>query len=142
MGDTQQLPTITVETNVDAPIENVRHYRTDPYHIMQRNAASDDRHTTHAENDLMVGGKFCFTMAAKDASTSFDFEGTYTHIQENAQIDYSIVWWRKVSVQFSSQPEGTHISETFAIENIHSAELQKHWWQAILDNFKSYAEQQ
>ncbi len=142
MEQTLDPQTITVEVDVTAPVESVWHYRTDPHHVTQWNAASDERHTTHAENDLRVGGTFCYTMAAKDSSASFDFQGNYTRLIENSQIDYTLVWGRQVSVRFSQQPEGTHIRETFAIENINSVELQKHWWQAILNNFKRYVEQQ
>jgi len=83
--------TITVEVDIEAPVESVWHYRTDPHHVMQWNAASDERHTTHANNDLRVGGTFCYTMAAKDSSARFDFKGTYTHLRENSQIDYTLV---------------------------------------------------
>ena len=66
---------ITVETTVNAPIEKVWQYWTDPRHIIRWNNASDDWCTLKAENDLRKGGSFSATMAAKDGSMSFDFGG-------------------------------------------------------------------
>jgi hypothetical protein len=33
------------------------------------------------------------------------------------------------------------VTETFDAEEIHDLEMQKAWWQAILDNFKKHCEQ-
>lgn len=46
---------LTVSTKVYAPLEKVRHTRTTPAAIMQRNHASDDRHCPASSNDLRVG---------------------------------------------------------------------------------------
>ena len=45
--------------------------------VMNWNNASDDWYCPKAENDLKEGGKFAFTMAAKDGSFSFDFGGDF-----------------------------------------------------------------
>ena len=47
---------------------------------------------------------------------------------------------RKVKITFSSQGKETHVVETFDPENENPAEMQRSGWQAILDNFKKYAE--
>lgn len=73
---------ITVKAEINAPINKVWKCWTEPVHIVNWNHASDDWHTPYAENDLRVGGKFSYTMAAKDGSFSFDFWGIYTHIKE------------------------------------------------------------
>ena len=57
---------ITIQARVHAPIERVWHYWSDTTHIMAWNNASDDWHTPRASNDLRVGGKFSYTMAARD----------------------------------------------------------------------------
>jgi len=41
---------------------------------------------------------------------------------------------------FDSIGEDTTVTEIFEPEEINSIELQKEGWQAILDNFKKYAE--
>ncbi len=80
---------ITVETTVKATPEKVWEIFTDPKHIVNWCNASDDWHAPHAENDLRVGGHFKTTMAAKDGSFSFDFEGDYTNVKQFEIIEYT-----------------------------------------------------
>lgn len=131
---------ITVETTVNAPVEKVWECWTKPEHITQWNAASNDWHTPRAENDLRAGGKFFSRMEAKDGSFGFDFGGVYDAVEENQYIEYTIGDGRKVKVTFQKHGSTTKIAETFEAENTHSVEMQKGGWQAILDNFKKYAE--
>ena len=63
---------ITIETNVEAPIEQVWEAYTTPADIKQWNAACADWHTTTATVDLREGGKFSSRMEAKDCSMGFD----------------------------------------------------------------------
>jgi uncharacterized protein YndB with AHSA1/START domain len=79
-------------------------------------------------------------MEAKDGSFGFDFEGTYDNVQENKYLEYTIADGRKVQVDFSSQGNSTKVIETFEAENTNSIEMQRGGWQAIMDNFKKYAE--
>jgi uncharacterized protein YndB with AHSA1/START domain len=134
------LTTITVETTVNAPVEKVWKYWSDPQHITQWANASDDWHTTRAENDLKVGGKFLSRMEAKDGSFGFDFGGEYTNVQEHKTIEYTLGDGRKVKIDFTSQGNTTKLVETFDAEATHSIEMQRSGWQAILDNFKKYTE--
>src|SRR5947209_20251448 len=62
--------TISIETTVNVPVENVWEYWSKPEHVIKWNQASDDWHTTRGENDLRKGGKFSFRMEAKDGSRS------------------------------------------------------------------------
>lgn len=132
--------TITVETLVNASIEKVWTFWTKPEHITKWNAASDDWHTTRAENDLRIGGKFLSRMEAKDGSFGFDFEGVYTDVIINGKISYTLLDDRKVTITFSQTENGIQITETFEAENQNPLELQKLGWQAILNNFKNYVE--
>jgi uncharacterized protein YndB with AHSA1/START domain len=132
---------VTVETTVNIPITDLWNYWTLPEHIIQWYHASDDWHAPFAENDLRVDGKFRTTMAAKDGSFQFDFEGVYTRVDPRQRIEYVIADGRKVNIFFSSQGNRTHITESFETEEINSVEQQRDGWQAILDNFKKYAEQ-
>jgi|SRR6478672_4094274 len=131
---------ITVQTTVNAPIEKVWEYWTQPKHIMQWNHASDDWHCPRASNDLMVGGKFNFTMASKEGAMSFDFEGEYSRIKEFSLIEYHIIGGRKVIINFEETKNGVKVTESFEPEEVNSHELQKNGWQAILDNFKKHTE--
>ena len=131
---------ITVQTIVNAPMEKVWDCWTNPQHITHWAFASDDWEAPHAENDLRVGGKFGTVMAAKDKSTSFDFNGVYSHVDQHNVIEYSIEGGRKVRVEFESLPEGIQVTEIFEAETINSDDKQRDGWQAILDNFKKYVE--
>jgi uncharacterized protein YndB with AHSA1/START domain len=132
---------ITVKTIVNAPVEKVWKYWTEPKHIMKWNNASDDWHTPFAENDLRVGGKFLSRMEAKDGSFGFDLSGIYDEVNLHEVISYTLPDDRKVKIIFVGHENKTDIIETFHAETENSIELQQQGWQAILDNFKKYAEQ-
>jgi uncharacterized protein YndB with AHSA1/START domain len=131
---------ITIEATINAPIEKVWHYWTEPEHIKQWNSASDDWHTTAAENDLRVGGKFLSRMEAKDGSFGFDFSGIYDEINLHETIAYTLGDERKVSITFHGEDNKTKVIEAFDAENTNSLEMQKSGWQSILDHFKNYVE--
>ena len=138
--DPEKQVTITVETTIKAPIEVVWSYWTDPKHITKWYYASDNWYSPDAANDFRVNGKFKTTMAAKDGSMSFDFDGTYTRILEYKVIEYTIMDGRKVKVSFTDMNNKTEVLETFEPEKVNPNEMQKNGWQAILDNFKKYTE--
>lgn len=131
---------ITVATTVNAPVQKVWEYWTNPEHITKWNSASDDWHTPSATNDLKVGGRFTARMEAKDGSMGFDFGGVYDAIRENEYIEYTLGDDRKVKISFTPVDNGTKVSESFEAETTNSAEMQKTGWQAIMDNFKKYTE--
>lgn len=131
---------ITVEITVNAPIEKVWEFWTKPEHIVNWGFASDDWHVPYADNDLQAGGKFKTTMAAKDGSFSFDFNGVYTKVEENSLIEYLVEDGRMVKIVFTAEGESTKIVETFEAEDQNPVEMQRGGWQAILDNFKKLVE--
>lgn len=131
---------VTVETIVKAPVEKVWQYWSEPKHITKWCQASDDWHAPYAENDLRKGGKQKTTMAAKDGSMSFDFEGVYDHVELHKLIEYTIADGRKVKIIFSANGNETKITETFEAESTNPIEMQRGGWQAILDNFRKYTE--
>lgn len=133
-------PMITVEATVNSAVEKVWKFWTLPEHITQWNNASDDWHTPKAENDLRVGGKFLSRMEAKDGSFGFDFCGTYDKVVPNKLIAYTMGDGRKAEVIFTSKGNETGIVTVFEAENENPVEMQKGGWQAILNNFKKYAE--
>ena len=135
-----QATVITVKTTINAPVEKVWQCWSAPEHIMQWCSASDDWHAPHAENDLRPGGKFVTTMAAKDGSFSFDFEGVYDAVSIHEHISYTMSDGRKCTIDFEGDNDSTHITESFDAESENPVEMQRAGWQAILDNFKRYAE--
>jgi len=138
--ETKERTAITVETSVKAPIEKVWKFWAEPEHITRWAAASDDWHAPYADNDLRDDGKFKTTMAAKDGSFSFDFEGVYTKVKPNKLIEFTMSDGRKVKVVFSGSENETKITETFDPETENPVDMQRDGWQAILNNFKNYTE--
>lgn len=131
---------ITVETTVNAPVEKVWKTWSEPQHIKNWCAASEDWHAPKAENDLRTGGTFNTRMEAKDGSFGFDFGGVYDNVKKNELIEYTMGDGRKVHVIFSPSGDQTKIVETFDAESTNPVEMQRGGWQAILDNFKKYTE--
>lgn len=132
---------ITVEATVHAPVEKVWQCWNDPKHIMQWCFAMDDTwHAPYAENDARTGGRFKTTMAAKDGSVSFDFEGVYDEVIPLQKMAYTLTDQRRVFITFTQQGKDTFVRESFNPESLHDPEMQRGGWQAILNNFKSYTE--
>ena len=132
---------ITVQNTINASIDKVWEFWTQPEHIKNWSFASAEWHTPYAENDLREGGKFKSTMAAKDGSMSFDFGGEYTLVEKNKAIEYVMEDGRKVEITFTETPDGVEIIQSFDPETQNSDEMQQGGWNAILDNFKSYVDQ-
>tara|TARA_R110002020_G_scaffold375008_2_gene586265 strand:+ start:2941 stop:3360 length:420 start_codon:yes stop_codon:yes gene_type:complete len=132
---------IEVKTNINAGLDKVWEYWTAPKHIEKWNNASDDWITPKAENDLNKGGRFVYRMEAKDGSFGFDFGGTYTEVKTNEFLAYILDDDRKVTVKFEEKNDKIELTETFEPENQNPTQMQKDGWQAILDNFKKYTEE-
>jgi uncharacterized protein YndB with AHSA1/START domain len=137
---TPEKTVIIVEATIQAPVETVWKLWTDPKHIIHWNHASDDWHTTRAENDLRAEGRFLSRMEAKDGSFGFDFSGKHTRVEQHKQIENTLDDGRNMQVLFFPRGDVTAITEAFEAEQENSIELQKEGWQAILNNFKKYVE--
>jgi uncharacterized protein YndB with AHSA1/START domain len=131
---------VTVSVCVQVPLAKAWHDFTSPEAVMKWNAASDDWHTTQAENDLRVGGRFMSKMEAKDGSAGFSFNGTYDEVVVNERIAYTMEGGRKVEITFVESPLGVTVTEVFEPETENTLEEQRLGWQSILDNFKKYSE--
>lgn len=131
---------ITVSVTVNVRVEKAWNYFTQPEHITQWCFAIDAWHAPRAENDLRAGGKFLTRMEAKDGSAGFDFTGVYNEVKLHEFFSYTMEDGRKVKVSFSEKDNATIITETFDPESANPIEMQRNGWQAILENFKKYAE--
>lgn len=131
---------ITISATVNASVEKVWEIWTNPEDITHWNSPSEDWHTPLAENDLKIGGKFKYTMAAKEGSMSFDFEGIYTAVDKQEKIEYKLADNREVSIFFDDLGDRVKVTESFDPEDVNPLEMQKAGWQAILDKFKDYTE--
>jgi uncharacterized protein YndB with AHSA1/START domain len=131
---------IQIGTKVGSTLEKVWQYYTMAEHVVNWNHASDDWYTPEAENDLKTGGYFTYKMAAKDGSFNFNFAGIYTLVEPLKTIAYTLGDGRKVTIVFSKTEDGIVIDQSFEAEAVHDVDMQRQGWQAILDNFKQYAE--
>jgi uncharacterized protein YndB with AHSA1/START domain len=138
--ETTENTVITIEAIVNVPVEKAWEVYTNPKHVTQWNHASDDWHSPSAENDLRVGGSFSYRMEAKDGSFGFDFGGIYDEVKPNELLSYTIGDGRTVKNVFAKEGNATKVTVTFEAENQNPVEMQRGGWQAILDNFKKYAE--
>jgi uncharacterized protein YndB with AHSA1/START domain len=133
---------ITVQVNV--PVKKAWKAYTDPVAITLWNFASDDWYCPTAENDLRAGGKLKSRMEAKDGSFGFDFEATYDEVINEKKIAYTLGDGlgdaRKVIITFEKQGNKTTVTTEFDPEETNPIEMQQAGWQAILNNYKAYAE--
>lgn len=109
-------------------------------HILNLYYATEDWECSSAVNDLNPGGKFSYHMNAKDNSMGFDFAGTNEEIEENYYISYVLEDNRRSEIKFESDGASTNIVQSFEAETSSDLEMQRMGWQAILNNFKKYAE--
>lgn len=133
---------IQIQVEVQGDLATIWYYWNEPKHIEQWNSASPDWHTINVQNDLRVGGSLTSRMEAKDGSMGFDFGGVYTEVVENQRLAYTLGDGREVTVAFSQISPGlVRVIETFEAESQNPVELQKQGWQAILNHFKEYVEE-
>lgn len=132
---------IKIEATVAAPVAKVWSYWTSPNHITKWNFAVPEWCCPSASNDLKVGGKYAARMEAKDGSFGFDFEAIYDEVAENKKLVYTMGDGRKAATTFETVGNSTKVTTVFDAEDQNPLEMQRNGWQAILDNFKKYAEQ-
>ncbi|MEO6902800.1 MAG: SRPBCC family protein [Bacteroidia bacterium] len=131
---------IIVESTILADRKKVWDFYTNSKHIIKWNFASDDWHCPKAENDLKKGGKYYSRMEAKDGSFGFDFEAIYEEVIVGEKFIYTLGDGRKVTVNFEPLDKTTKVIVSFDAETENPIAMQKNGWQAILNNFKKYSE--
>lgn len=131
---------INIEATVAGSPEKIWNFWNNPEHITQWNFAHESWQCPSAKNDLRVGGKLQSRMEAKDGSFGFDFEATYDEVDHLKKIAYTIADGRKVITQFTDVGGKMKIATEFEAESQNPVEMQRGGWQAILENFKKYAE--
>lgn len=131
---------LTVQAEILTDARNTWERYTKPEHIVKWNFASDDWHCPSATNELHVGGAMNWRMEAKDGSFGFDFEAVYDEVVEEKKLAYTMPDGRQVSVDFEPAADVTRVAVSFDPEDQNPLEMQQEGWQAILNNFKKYAE--
>ncbi len=131
---------VTVEATVATDTNKVWEFWTKPEHITKWNFANDDWQCPRAENDLRVGGNYLARMEAKDGSFGFDFEAVYDEVVDQKKLTYTMSDGRQSTTTFEDLGGTTKVTTTFDAEGVNDVEMQRAGWQAILNNFKKYAE--
>ena len=130
---------ITVEADVEAPPQALWDAYTTPADIDRWNAASDDWQCLNARTEVREGGAFSCRMEARDGSAGFDFEATYSSIEEPRALTFEF-GGRTADVTFEPSGDRTHATVSFDPDPEHERDAQAEGWQAILDNFKRFVE--
>lgn len=131
-----------ITVSVVVPVEPARAWRlyTTPDDIMQWNFATDEWQCPSASSELRVGGVYKARMEAKDGSFGFNFEASYTEVDEPNALTLVMGDGRASRTTFSPSGQGTLIETTFDAETENPVEMQRDGWQAILDNYRKHAE--
>lgn len=133
---------IQIEVKIQSSINKVWDAFVTAESICKWNFANEDWHCLAARLNLEVGGEFCYTMSAKDNSFSFDLKGVFINIVPLQLLEYKLENGRMVRVEFILENEKeVHVKQYFEPESENPEDLQKQGWQAILNNFKLFVEQ-
>lgn len=130
---------ITVSATVHANAQKAWDYYTNPKHIVNWNFADSSWHCPNAVNDMRIGGTYKARMEAKDGSFGFDFEAVYSEISEGHHFTYEF-GGRSSTVSFKSNGDSTDVTVVFDPEETNPVDMQQAGWQAILNNYKLYTE--
>ena len=114
---------ITINATVNAAIEKVWDYYTNPQHITAWNFAHPSWQCPSASNDMRVGGKYAARMEARDGSFGFDFEAVYDEIIAGEKFTYTMPNGRQVTVVFKQIDSQTEVMVTFDAEEENSLEM-------------------
>ncbi len=131
---------IEVSTSINAPLAKVWEEWISVEAIQYWSFASDDWAAEGIENNVEVGGVFKARNYAKDGSMEFTLTWTYSAVEPQKHLAYTMEDGRKVVVDFAATEQGTRIDQAFDPESENSEAMQQAGWQAYLDNFKKYVE--
>ncbi len=133
---------IEIEVTIESSISKVWNSFFTAESICKWNFASEEWYCPAAKLDFKEGGEFCYTMSAKDQSFCFDLKGVFINIVPLQLLEYKLEDGRMVRVEFIQQNEKeVHVKQYFEPESENPEDLQKQGWQAILNNFKLFVEQ-
>lgn len=131
---------VVIENLIKENIDKVWKYYTSEKHIKNWNFANEEWCCPKVINNLFIDGEYYARMELRDGNMGFDFRGVYTKVDFKKEIEYVLEDKRFVNVKFIDNDNSTLVIIEFEAEKINSKELQKMGWQAILNNFKYYVE--
>jgi len=132
---------LEVSAQISAPLGVVWAKWTQAAHVVNWNFAHESWCCPSADVDFRVGGTSNYRMEAKDGSFGFDLKATFLEIEPESFIATELEDGRKVEVKFITGENFVLLQQRFEPETENTFELQQQGWQAILDQFKRYCEQ-
>jgi uncharacterized protein YndB with AHSA1/START domain len=79
-------------------------------------------------------------MEANDRSIGIDFTRTCAEVDVHSRMQCTLEDGRKWEIHFRAEGDATAFTEHFEADENAPEEMQPAGWQAILNNFKAYAE--
>lgn len=133
---------IEIDVTIEAQPQKIWRLWTQPSHITQWRINNDSSKCTEAENDLRVGGRFCFKMSSNNGREDDTYEGVYDEIIDQERMGYTLSDGRVFEVTFENLGKATKVTLSSESETENSGAHQKEEWQNVMDHFKSYVEAQ
>lgn len=135
-----QLEILNVSININQSLDVVWDTWNDENQMKYWMFTSPDYEIKNAHNHLSIGGGYAYRMVAKSGGVDFDYGGTYTAIELNKFIAFTMTDGRKVEIVFSVIEDVVHIEMQFEAVEEQDADVQLNGWQALLNNFKNHVE--
>ncbi len=131
---------ITVAETVAGDPNTVWKLYTSDDHIVHWHYATDTWHTPRAVSDLQPGGRFVYRMESRDGSAGFDFDGVFDTVEKPRRLRYTLSDGRRADVRFDADGGRVRVTVAFEPDGETDRAMQEAGWQAILTNFRKYAE--
>ena len=134
---------LKIQKTVHAPVERVYKAFLSPKDLTHWYYASEGWTTPYAEVDAKPGGRLKIAFQDPKGKNTFDYEGTFVHLEVPKIIQYKLGDDRMVSIRLLKLGAGkTRILETFDSENVMPISTQRTGWKAILDHLADYLKMQ
>lgn len=137
----QKLPEIlNVSIHINQSLDIVWDSWNDENQMKYWMFISHEYEVKNPKNDLRIGGGYSYQMVSKKEALGFDYGGTYTAIELNKFIDFTMKDGRKAEVIFSVIEDIVQIEIRFEAVEEQDTDVQLSGWQALLTNFKNHVE--
>lgn len=101
---------------------------------------SDEYEVKNPRNELKIGGSFSYRMVSGKGGFDFEYSGTYTEIELNKFIAFTMNDGRRTEVVFSVIEDIVRVEIQFESVNEQDVDVQINGWQTMLTNFKLHVE--
>lgn len=135
-----QLEILNVSININQSLDVVWDTWNDENQMYYWMFTSPDYEVKNAHNHLAIGGGYTYQMVSKNGGVDFDYGGTYTAIELNHFIAFTMTDGRKAEIVFSVIEDVVHIEMQFEAVEEQDEDVQLNGWQMLLNNFKNHVE--